>query len=165
MIFSRNYKTILAKKNSQNLNWRGRFMLYAPLFLWIGVIFYLSSSQGSMSQTSRFIRPFLEWLFPLATEETLQIYHGYIRKFAHFAVYAVLAFFASRAFWHSSKIFLQRFWYVFTFLMVVLTASIDEFNQSFNAARTGSIYDVLIDASGGLTMILLLLIGKKWFAR
>jgi VanZ family protein len=141
--------------------WRGRIIRYAPLILWVSVIFYLSSSQGSMSQTSRFIRPFLEWLFPLAPEETLQIYHGYIRKFAHFFEYAVLAFFASRAFRSSSKDFLQKFWYVFAFLIMLLIASIDEFNQSFNAARTGSIYDVLIDTSGGLTMILLLLILKK----
>ncbi|HMS39994.1 MAG TPA: VanZ family protein [Pyrinomonadaceae bacterium] len=142
-------------KINKKVLWRERFWLYAPLFLWIGVIFYLSSSQGSMSQTSRFIRPFLEWLFPLAAEETLQTYHGYIRKFAHFAVYAVLAFFASRVFFYSAKNLLQRFWYLFAFLLVVLIASIDETNQSFNAARTGSIYDVLIDASGGLTMIFL----------
>lgn len=108
-----------------------------------------------MSQTSRFIRPFLEWMFPLAPEELLQTYHGYIRKFAHFAVYAVLAFFASRAFFHSAKNILQQFWYLFAFLLVVFIASIDETNQSFNAARTGSVYDVLIDASGGLTIILL----------
>lgn len=114
-----------------------------------------------MSQTSRFIRPFLEWLFPLAPEELLQTYHGYIRKFAHFAVYAVLAFFASRAFFHSAKNILKRFWHLFAFLLVVLIASIDETNQTFNAARTGSIYDVLIDASGGLTMILLFWIAKK----
>lgn len=135
--------------------WRKRIFRYAPLFLWIGVIIYLSSSSGSMSQTSRFIRPLLEWLFPLAAEELLQTYHGYIRKFAHFAVYATLGFFASRAFWNSSKIFLKRFWYIFAFLIVVFVASIDETNQSFNSLRTGSIYDVLIDASGGLTMIFL----------
>ena len=134
---------------------RERILRYAPLFLWIGVIFYLSSTQGSMSNTSRFIRPLLEWIFPLAPEETLQIYHGYIRKFAHFAEYAVLGFFASRTFWSSSAKFLQRFWYVFSLAFVLLIASIDETNQSFNAARTGSIYDVLIDTSGGLTMILL----------
>ncbi len=183
----------MEKRSVQNLSWRERLWLYAPLFLWIGVIFYLSSSQGAMSNTSRFIRPFLEWMFPFATEETLQIYHGYIRKFAHFFEYAMLGFFASRAFWLSGRnpsvsagveqhtpsrscfclqnpsvsagveqhslsrwgFCLQRFWYLFAFLLVVLIASIDETNQSFNAARTGSIYDVLLDASGGLTMIFL----------
>lgn len=145
----------------RNKTWRERFLLYAPLFLWIGLIFYLSSSQGSMSQTSRFIRPLLEWLFPLASEETLQIYHGYIRKFAHFAEYAILAFFASRVFLNSAKEFLRKFWYFFAFLLALSIALIDELNQSFNAARTGSIYDVLIDASGAFFAILILLLWKN----
>ncbi len=153
------------EKLSKNKTWRERFLLYAPLFLWIGVIFYLSSSQGAMSQTSLFIRPLLEWLFPLAPEETLQIYHGYIRKFAHFFEYFVLGFLASRAFWSSPKIFLRRFWYIFAFLLVVLIASIDETNQSFNVARTGSIYDVLIDAFGGLVAVCILKISQNAIKR
>ena len=150
----------MPKTDSSN-KWRGRINAYAPLFLWIGVIFYLSSSNGAMSNTSRFIRPLLEWLFPLAPEETLQIYHGYIRKFAHFAEYAALAFFASRAFWRSPIELVRKYWFIFAFGLVVLIASIDEYNQSFNALRTSSIYDVLLDVSGGLTIILLLWLFKK----
>ena len=63
---------------------RALLLQYAPVVFWIAVIFFLSSDQGSMSQTSRFIRPLLEFLFPAAPEETLLIYHGYIRKAAHF---------------------------------------------------------------------------------
>ena len=149
---------MMAEKRIKETNRSERFLLYAPLFLWIGVIFYMSSSSGSMSQTSRFIRPLLEWLFPNTPEDIITIYHGYIRKFAHFAEYALLAFFASRAFSRSSK-----FWAISAFLLVVLIASLDEFNQSFNTARTGSIYDVLLDVAGGLTIILLFFTGKKWF--
>ena len=152
----------MTKSSFQNLNWRGRIIRYAPLFLWIGVILFLSSSNGSMSRTSLFVRPLLEWLFPLATEETLQIYHGYVRKFAHFAEYAMLGFFASRAFRVSSVHILRKYWFVFALLIVALVASIDEYNQSFNVLRTGSIYDVLLDVSGGLTMILFLIIYKSF---
>ncbi|CAN5281376.1 VanZ family protein [soil metagenome] len=152
---------MLVVKIENNHLRRGRIIRYAPLFLWIGVIFFLSSSNGSMSRTSLFIRPLLEWLFPLAAEETLQIYHGYIRKFAHFFEYAMLAFFASRAFWSSSKEFLRKFWTFFAFLIVLLVASTDEFNQSFNSLRTASIYDVLLDASGGIMMILFFLLYRK----
>lgn len=141
---------------TENKIWRGRFLRYAPLFLWISAILFLSSSNGSMSRTSLFVRPLLEWLFPLAPEETLQIYHGYVRKFAHFFEYAMLGFFASRAFWNSGKEFLRKFWMLFAFLIVIAVASIDEYNQSFNVLRTGSIYDVLLDAAGGLAMILFL---------
>ena len=147
--------------NLQKSKWRGRIARYAPLILWIGVIFYLSSSQGAMSNTSRFIRPLLEWFFPLAPEETLQIYHGYIRKFAHFAEYAALAFLAARAFRSSSIELVRKYWFVFALSLVVLIASIDEYNQSFNVLRTSSMYDVLLDVSGGLTIILLLWLFKK----
>lgn len=116
-----------------------------------------------MSNTSRFVRPLLEFLFPNASEATLIIYHGYIRKFAHFAEYAILAFFASRTFWLSSKGFFERYWYLFAFIVVLSVASIDEINQSFNPARTGSVYDVLLDCFGGLCMILFILAIKRIF--
>jgi len=137
-------------------NRRERIIRYAPLILWIGVIFFLSSGLGSATQTSRFIRPLLEFLFPGASEETLIIYHGFIRKVAHFTEYAVLGFLSSRAFWNSAARFLQKFWQLFGFIMIFSVAAIDEYNQSFTSTRSGSIYDVLIDLSGGLTMILLL---------
>jgi VanZ family protein len=137
---------------------RERFLRYAPLFLWIAVIFFLSSSLGSMSHTSRIIRPLLEWLFPSASVETITTYHAFIRKCAHFTEYSILAFWSWRAFHGSSKKFLQNYKYAAALGLVVLAASLDEFGQSFNPARTGSPYDVLLDAAGGLTMILFL-----WF--
>ncbi len=139
--------------NSHQPNWRGRFVRYAPLVLWIGLIMFLSTGQASMSNTSRFIRPLLEFIFPNASLETLEIYHAYIRKLAHVTVYAILAFWASRAFFSSSKNLLRRFWFVCAFVLVFLIASVDETNQSFINSRTGSIYDVLLDAFGGFLMI------------
>jgi VanZ family protein len=143
-------ETILRKSD-----WRGRFFRYAPLILWTGVIFYLSSNAGSMSRTSTFIRPLLEFLFPNAPEDVLIVYHGYVRKFAHFAVYFVLAFWAARAFVNSSAAVLRKFWFVFSFAAVLLVAAADETNQSRLASRTGSVFDVMIDCFGGLVMILL----------
>lgn len=128
---------------------------YAPLLLWIGVILVASTTQASMSNTSHFIRPLLIFLFPSAPEDTLIIYHGYIRKFAHFAEYAALSFFASRAFWSSSAEIIRKYWFVFALGLVALIASIDEYNQSFNPARTGSIYDFLLDVSGGIFMLII----------
>jgi VanZ family protein len=136
--------------DKSNKIWRERIIRYAPLILWIVVIFIASSSTGAMSNTSRFIRPFLEWLFPDASAETLTIYHGYIRKFAHFAEYAMLAFWTWRAFKD------KKYWYLAALVLVALVASIDEYNQSFNVLRTSSPYDVLLDISGGIFMILVI---------
>lgn len=112
------------------------------------VIIGLGSGMGAVNETSRIIRPLLEFLFPDALPETLSVYHGYIRKFAHFAEYAVLGFLACRVF-RSSRSFL------FPLLVVFLVAIVDETKQTFDPTRTGSIYDVAIDVLGGLTAIAL----------
>ena len=41
-------------------------------------------------------------------------------------------------------------------LIVVLVAALDEYNQSFSLSRTGSYVDVLLDISGGFTMLAIL---------
>jgi VanZ family protein len=145
--------------------WRGRIFRYAPLILWIGAIFVASSNTGSMSNTSRFIRPLLEFLFPNTPEEILVVYHGYIRKFAHFAEYFALAFFAARAFSGSSARILRSYWFVFALILIVVVATADETNQSFLASRTSSVYDVLLDSSGGLTMILFFWLYRYFFSK
>jgi VanZ family protein len=128
-------------------------MLYAPLLIWIGVILILGSSQGSMTRTSLIIRPILEFLFPTAPEETLQFYHGMIRKLAHLTEYAVLALFACRAFVRLSRSSFRRRFYVLAGLLVLTVAGTDEFIQSFNPERTSSSVDVLIDLLGGVAAI------------
>ena len=113
-----------------------------------------------MSQTSRFIRPLLEFLFPAASEQTLIIYHGYIRKAAHFTEYAVLALLAGRALSISAYARLHKWRCAFALLLVIGIATIDEFHQSFEISRTGSILDVLLDISGGVVMIATLFLLK-----
>jgi VanZ family protein len=153
----------MTAKNSTNQKRRERFFRYAPLILWISVVLFASTTTGSMSNTSLIIRPILIFLFPNAPEEIINLYHNFIRKTAHFTEYAGLAFFAARAFSTSSVKSLQRYWFVFAFISVFLIASIDETNQSFNPTRTGSIYDVLLDCSSGLTMIVIFyLVKKNW---
>lgn len=140
---------------------RERFFRYAPLILWIGVVLFASTTTASMSKTSVFVRPVLEFLFPNAPEETLLVYHNFIRKTAHFIEYAILAFWAARAFIGSSQEILKKYWFIFSLLLVVLVASIDETNQSFNPTRTGSPRDVLLDAGGGLFILIIFYLAKR----
>jgi len=117
---------------------------YAPLVIWTVVIIGLGSSVGAMTETSRFIRPLLEFLFPTADPATLAFYHGLIRKAAHVFEYAVLGLLAYRA---------LRFAEVrpiIAILFVGLIAAVDELNQSFNPARTSSPWDVGLDVLGGI---------------
>jgi VanZ family protein len=133
-----------------SIDWRGRFIRYAPVFLWIAVIFYLSSDSGSLSQTSRFIRPIVLFFFPDISEASLQIVHGVIRKCAHVFEYGVLALLILRAMWTSHFETLRRFKYVIPVVFVVVIASIDEYNQSLSTTRSGTIQDVLLDTAGGI---------------
>lgn len=133
---------------------RRAIFAYAPLLLWVGVIFLLSSDHGSLSRTSMIIRPALTLLFPAASEETLQIYHVFVRKAAHFSEYAVLALLAARSLLTSHMPALSRFWFAFAIAIVLFTAVADEFNQGFSDLRTGSANDVAIDVLGGLAALL-----------
>jgi VanZ family protein len=138
--------------------WRGRLLRYAPIILWIGVIFYLSSDGGSMNETSRFIRPLLHFLFPSAPDETIQFYHGIIRKSAHFFEYAVLGFLVFRA--STDRVF-YRLRYILPVMVAAIIALHDEANQSFITARTGSLWDVALDLSGAVVMVIVLAL-VKW---
>lgn len=146
-------------------SWRGRIFRYAPLLLWIGVIFFLSSNLGAASNTSRIIRPLLIWLFPDITEPSLAAAHFWVRKTAHFTAYGVLGFLAVRAFRRSSRALLRDWRFVFALLLVSLVAITDEINQSFLASRTGAAQDVLLDISGGLTVILIIYLMERFWWR
>jgi VanZ family protein len=134
-------------------------MLYAPLIVWIGVILFLSSPEGSMTQTSRFIGPLFEFLFPSMSAERILEFHGYIRKLAHFTEYGILGYFAYRAF--SVSIVRPRNWVAGALALAALIAVIDEFNQSFEPSRTGSPWDVFIDISGATSVLLLCFLWKR----
>jgi VanZ family protein len=137
-------------------SWRVTLWLYAPVLLWIGVIFFMSSPEASFSQTSRIIGPLLHFFYPSITPETEAMIHGYVRKTAHFTEYAVLAFLACRACSLSLSLLLQKWRYLLPILLVIVIASLDEFNQSFEASRTSSVWDVALDISGGAAMLIFL---------
>lgn len=120
---------------------------YAPLLIWTVFIFGLGSGIGAMNETSRIIGPLLKWLFPNSPAETLIFYHGLIRKFAHFFEYAVLALLACRA------LFGVKFRFAFALILVAMVASMDEYKQSLDPSRTGSLWDVALDIFGGSVAI------------
>ena len=133
-----------------------RIWRYSPLLLWILFISFASTGEFSAANTSAIFRPLLRWLFPNLSEAKLAAVHFLMRKAGHFTEYAVLAFFARRAFITSSQAFLQRYWFQLGLLLVAIYALLDEFHQSFVPSRTPSIYDSAIDVAGGLTVLLIL---------
>lgn len=149
--------------NSESFQQRGnarakqydRLRRYVPLVLWMALIFVASTAEFSAGNTSRLIRPLLVWLFPGISEEGLRFGHFVVRKMGHFTEYAIFALLAARAFAHAAHDFLHRRWFLNAFLLIALYSLSDEFHQSFVPTRTGSVYDSLIDMSGGLTALAL----------
>ena len=148
-----------APNNSSTLT--RRILRYGPLVFWTGLILFASTQSFSAGNTSRIIRPLLLWLFPDISETQLINIHFFTRKAAHFIEYAILAFFAYRAFVTSIRDFLREHWFATSLILVAVVAAIDELNQSRIPARTGSPYDSAIDIAGGLTMLLLI----AWYQR
>ncbi len=135
--------------------------VYAPVAIWLGVIFYLSTGGGSATETSRIIGPLIKFFFPDVAPETLQLIHGLVRKAAHVTEYAILAALATRAFLASEVSLLVRNWAAWAILLVAATAAIDEFNQSFNVLRTGSPWDVALDISGGVLAVTIIWLFRR----
>ena len=141
--------------------WRRRLWRYGPLLLWMAFISFASTGEFSADNTSRIIGPLLRWLFPNISPEQLAHAHFLVRKAAHFTEYAICAFLAARALAVSSRRVLRHNWFFISLLLVIVYALLDEYHQSFVASRTASIYDSLIDMSGGLCALLLYALWRK----
>lgn len=140
---------------------RGRLWRYGPLALWIGLIFFASTGNLSASNTSRFMRPLLLWLFPDISLSDLLFVNFLVRKAAHITEYALLALLAARAFLTSSHDKLRTKWFIAAFALVAVCALLDEYHQSFLGTRTSTIYDSLIDMCGGAIALALVLLWRS----
>lgn len=80
--------------------------------------------------------------------EPFKVLEFYIRKIAHLLQYAVLASILVLVFlqFHIRKV--HTIWA--SLLIVMVSAALDEYNQSLNPDRTGSIWDFGLDMFGGL---------------
>ncbi len=143
-------------------SWRRRLWRYGPLVAWACFVLFASSPSFSASNTSRIIRPLLLWLFPGISEASIAYVHFLVRKAAHFSEYALLALLAARAFRASHKEKLRRLWWPAAFALVACVALTDEYHQSFLPSRTGTIYDSLLDMTGGAAA---LACAGLWLAR
>jgi VanZ family protein len=153
-IISKHYVSSALRLEMETRSTRERIWRYAPLIIWMALIFFASLNEFSAVNTSRVVRPLLLWLFPNITEENIGLTHFLVRKAAHITEYAILGWLAARAFTGSSREFLRRRWFLAGLVLVVLHALLDEYHQSFMPSRTGSLYDSGIDIAGGLIGLL-----------
>lgn len=119
----------------------------------MALMFFGSTDLMSADHTSRFITPFLRWLDPQLSAQTIGQVHFLVRKAAHVTEYAILTGLLFRALrWSISGLWRRGF---VALIPALLYAPLDEFHQSFVASRTASIRDVSVDYCGAILGILL----------
>ena len=118
-----------------------------PVGVWMALIFGVSTEVGGVENTSRFLGPLLEWLFPGFAPESLVGIRVVVRKFGHVAEYAILCVLCFRAIRTTRPCGLGRL-IAAAVLISVAFAATDEIHQAFVPGRTGTPVDVLIDTLG-----------------
>jgi VanZ family protein len=147
------------KKVSQNLesaicNLKSAFRFFAPPLLWMAAMFFFSTDSFSATNTGSRLGWLLSFLPFQVSAATIEWIHFLIRKAAHFTEYGLLALLWLRAFRGNQVARWQWRWGLWSLVVIAVWALLDEWHQSFTASRTGSIYDSLLDMSGGATALL-----------
>ena len=136
---------------------------WAPLLVWILVIYIFSTDSFSSSETSKVIVPILRLFFPRLTPPELNLWHGVIRKLAHITEYFILTLFLYRGLKHEQLDPVQAKLTAITF--VTLAAGLDELHQRFTAFRTPSPVDVAYDCFGAVCALWLITTYETWRLR
>lgn len=127
--------------------------------LWLIVITIESSSLGSSNNTTRVFYPLLHYLFGMDLFR-FQHWHFFLRKGGHVFGYGLLSLLLFRAWRETLPSSGGARWTVrwanLAVLGTALVASLDEYHQSFNPERTGSVRDVVLDTCAGITVQILL---------
>jgi VanZ family protein len=137
--------------------WMKSFLKYwLPLQIWLAVIFVGSTNLMSAEHTSRYIVPFLLWLKPGMSPQTIWVILVVMRKCAHVTEYAILALLMWRAVRSVPAFSMKMSMSLGAALLgCAVFAASDEFHQSFVKSRTPSVGDVLLDVGGALVGLLI----------
>ncbi len=125
---------------------------WLPTLVWLCIIGAFSTDSFSAEHTGGILRKIVSLLFPGMSESAFETLHFFVRKAAHVTAYGLLSIFAYFS-WRATLRSRARWtfqWSGLALLTVLLTATLDEFHQSFVPSRTASPHDVLLDMMGAL---------------
>lgn len=143
------------------------------LILQMTLIFCFSAQKADKSKdlSESFTYKILSLLYPDFSEmeeneqiELTEYFQFYVRKLAHFGLYALLGLYSFLNF-VSYRGLPFVFRCIFAFLLSALYAVSDEYHQTFVDGRVGCVQDVIIDSSGALVAIvftvIIILLSRK----
>jgi VanZ family protein len=136
---------------------------WLPVLLGLCVIATESTATFGADMTSRPLRMIYQAIFGHVADADWNSIHHMIRKSGHFIGYGLLGLAWLRAWWMTlpNTIFLKDA--SLALLGTAMTASADEFHQSFLPNRTASPWDVLIDCCGAITLQVLVYVAMRVF--
>ena len=127
---------------------------WAPPIIWMSAIFFFSTDIFSGGNTGSLLWEVMRFIYPGITQGLFDSIHFFLRKAGHFTVYAILALLLFRSFRSGAAARWRWNWAFASLLIVFFYALLDEYHQTFTRHRTASIYDSLIDTSGGTAALL-----------
>jgi len=143
---------------------------WLPVAIALLMIAMESTEYLGSDHTSGPLRWLWQHLFGPVPESAWEWIHHLIRKTGHFTGYGIVALTWLRAFWMSLPRLNFPQTAVLALLGTALTASADEFHQTFLPNRTGLASDVVLDCCGATCILLAFFLvlkftTQRWFDR
>ena len=153
-----------------------KIILWHLLIIWCSIIFLFSHQNGTNSshlsgQIAKIIvsvldslknitlpvfKPILDMDYEIIAENL----EFFIRKFAHFFVFMILGIITHLlSLCHIKNKYLC---FIFSLMFCIFYATSDEFHQLFVSGRCAKVLDILIDASGSVSGILITLLASDY---
>jgi len=131
------------------MNKKKIFISWFLVVLVMGIIFYFSNQEGSVSSgTSNGMSKLVFDNFKLNNFISFDIFHIIFRKMAHFFIYFFLGLFVFNSLCCSFKMSFIKLLFL-SIIFVVFYAISDEVHQLFILGRSCEVVDVVIDSCGG----------------
>lgn len=143
-------------RSSKKLYIFAALSILTALFIFGNSIQPAQTSQGMSDGFLKFLYPVITKILPFLTEDTVSFL---IRKCAHITEFAVLGVFVMLTLFEMGKIPHRAA--IYTMFSGLLTACIDEQIQFFIPGRSCEVRDVLVDFSGIIIGICVVLVIRK----
>lgn len=129
---------------------------WLPVAAMLALMYYFSTDTFSSDNTRGLIATIFKWFFPDLSDLTIARINIIARKAAHAIEYAILAALLFRAFRSDSPERWRLRWAVYSMIVIVCWALLDEYHQSFTQKRSSSARDSMLDSAGGLAALALI---------
>ncbi len=145
------------------------FSAWIPVLIGMVVIFLESSDYLSSANTGSFLTRLMNFIWKHGSPVRLEALNYLLRKSGHFLGYGILALLFFRAIRHSVSLKAisrgietsrQRVfrWACEAAFCTAAIAAIDEWHQTLLPSRTGAFHDVVLDTTGAVVLLMLVLI-------